>query len=63
MANRYNTNAVKPKYAKALDYLHCRVHLADKKRWKAAARKSEMRMTPWIVKVLNAEAENELGKI
>jgi len=48
-----NKNAVKPDDQKAESYIHARCTSSDKARWVKAAQSKKMKLTEWIVSVLN----------
>ena len=48
-----NKNAVKPDDHKAESYIHARCTSSDKANWVRAAKSKGMKLTEWIVSVLN----------
>lgn len=48
------SNARKPNDEKAESYIHARCKTADKAAWVKAAQAKKMKLTDWIIEVLNA---------
>ena len=49
-----NKNAAKPDDQKAESYIHARCTSSDKAMWVIASKSKGMKLTEWIVSVLNA---------
>lgn len=52
-----NKNAAKPPDQKAESFIHARCKTSEKSAWVKAAQAKKMKLTEWIVSVLNKEIE------
>jgi predicted HicB family RNase H-like nuclease len=51
-----NKNAEKPPDDRADSFIHARCKRSDKARWVKAAQKKGMKLTQWIVQILNDQS-------